>query len=228
MKIKIFLNIFCIIFILSLVKPILAMDEKKLTSVQIVNLSEIALKKLVKNKDMVNLKKFINNARAILIFPEVYEGGFLFGAKGGNGLLIIRRNDGKFSGPCFFSLGGLSFGLQIGAKSGKVLMTIMTNRGLKSVLKERVKLGVDIDAAIISEGVGYSAESTIRLADVYSFSDNKGLFLGGSLEGSYLQPRNDLNFAFHNRKFNSDEIIEDFKVNKGIGNLENIISYINE
>ena len=99
---------------------------------------------------------------------------------------------------------------------------------LQSKKKLRVKLGVDIDAAIISEGVGYSAESTIRLADVYSFSDNKGLFLGGSLEGSYLQPRNDLNFAFHNRKFNSDEIIEDFKVNKGIGNLENIISYINE
>lgn len=228
MKIKIFLNIFCIIFILFLVKPISAMDEKKLTSVQILNLSEIALKKLVKNKDIINLKKFINNARAILIFPEVYEGGLLFGAKGGNGLLIIKRNDGKFSGPFFFSLGGLSFGLQIGAKSGKVLMTIMTNRGLKSVLKERVKLGVDIDAAIISEGVGYSAESTLRLADVYSFSDNKGLFLGGSLEGSYLQPRNDLNFAFHNREFNSDEMIENFKVNKGIGNLENIIRYINE
>ena len=46
-------------------------------------------------------------------------------------------------------------------------MTIMTNRGLKSVLKERVKFGVDVDAAVISEGVGYSAESTVRLADIY-------------------------------------------------------------
>ena len=228
MKLKIFLNIFFIVFTLFLVQPTSAMDEKKLTSVQILNLSEIALKKLVRNKDIINLSKFINDARAILIFPEVYEGGLLFGAKGGNGLLIIRRNDGKFSGPFFFSLGGLSFGLQIGAKSGKVLMTVMTNRGLKSVLKERVKLGVDIDAAIISEGVGYSAESTVRLADVYSFSDNKGLFLGGSLEGSYLQPRNDLNFAYHNRKFNADEIIEDSKVNRGIENLENIINFINE
>ena len=46
---------------------------------------------------------------------------------------------------------------------------------------------------MISDGIGYSAESTVRLADIYSFSDNKGLFLGTSIEGSYLQPRNDLN-----------------------------------
>ena len=57
-------------------------------------------------------------------------------------------------------------------------MTIMTNRGLNSILKERVKLGVDVDTALINSGVGYSAESTLRLADIYSFSDNSGLFVG--------------------------------------------------
>ena len=57
-------------------------------------------------------------------------------------------------------------------------MTVMTHRGLKSILKERVKLGVDVDAVVVEGGVGYSAESTLRLADIYSFSDNKGLFLG--------------------------------------------------
>ena len=86
-------------------------------------------------------KKFLKDSRAILIFPEVYEGGFIFGAKGGNGLLIIRRGNNKFSGPFFFSIGGVSVGLQVGAKSGKVVMTVMTNRGLKSILKERVKIG---------------------------------------------------------------------------------------
>ena len=104
MKLKIFLNIFCIVFTLFFVQTTTAMDEKKLTSVQILNLSEIALKKLIKNKEIINLRRFINDARAILIFPEVYEGGLLFGAKGGNGLLIIRRNDGKFSKKCPFSV----------------------------------------------------------------------------------------------------------------------------
>ena len=77
----------------------------------------------------------------------------------------------------------------------------MTEKGLKSILRERVKFGVDVDAAVANQGVGYSAESTIRLADIYSFSDNSGLFIGGSFEGSYIQPRNDLNTAFHKKSF---------------------------
>ena len=40
---------------------------------------------------------------------------------------------------------------------------------LNSILKERVKLGVDVDMAIIKSGIGYSAESTLRLADIYTF-----------------------------------------------------------
>ena len=89
-----------------------------------------------------------------------------------------------------------------------MIMTVMTNRGLKSILKERVKLGVDVDTAIINSGFGYSAESTLRLADIYSFSDNSGLFLGGSLEGTYLQPRNDLNKVIHGTELSADEIIK--------------------
>ena len=140
---------------------------------------------------------------AILIFPEIYEGGLIFGAKGGNGILLIRRSKSNFSGPFFYSIGGVSFGLQLGVKSAQVAMAIMTNRGLNSILKERVKLGVDVDTALINTGIGYSAESTLRLADIYSFSDNAGLFIGGSFEGTYLQPRNDLNKIVHGVELSS-------------------------
>ena len=228
MKIKILLyNLLVVIFIFSS-KEAFSLDEEKLKATQILHSSELSLKKLIANNELVNLKKFLKDSRAILIFPEVYEGGFIFGAKGGNGLLIIRRGNGKFSGPFFFSIGGLSVGLQIGAKSGHVVMTIMTNRGLKSILKERVKLGVDVDAALMSAGVGFSAESTARLADVYSFSDNKGLFIGGSLEGTYLQPRNDFNEAFHNKRFISDDILNDTKISKDIDNLGNLINRLDD
>ena len=102
-------------------------------------------------------------------------------------------------------------------------MTIMTNRGLNSILKERVKLGVDVDIAMINSGVGFSAESTIRLADIYSFSDNAGLFVGGSLEGTYLQPRNDLNNVIHGKEFSSKEILENKSISKGISSLSKIL-----
>ena len=228
MKIKILLyNILTLVFIFSFSQSY-SLNQEELEAKQILQSSELSLKKLIANSDLKNLKKFLKDSRAILIFPKVYEGGFIFGAKGGNGLLIIRRGNNKFSGPFFFSIGGVSVGLQVGAKSGKVVMTVMTNRGLKSILKERVKLGVDIDIALISQGVGYSAESTPRLADVYSFSDNSGLFLGGSLEGTYLQPRNDINDAFHKKRFISDDILNNSLISKDLQNLSDILNRLND
>ncbi len=200
-------------------------NEKKRTVVELIQSSELSLKKLDQNADIKSFENYLSRCRAILIFPEVYEGSFLFGVKGGNGLLLIRKGQ-KFTGPFFYSIGGLSLGLQAGAKSGRVVMTIMTHRGLKSILKERVKLGVDVDAVVITGGVGYSAESTPRFADIYSFSDNEGLFLGTSIEGSYLQPRNDLNRIIYNRDLSPDEIIRFKTFKKEANDLTKIISRI--
>ena len=192
----------------------------------LVNRSDKALKNLFKNKDLKMLPGYIKKSKAILIFPEIYEGSLIFGAKGGNGLLLIR-NDGSWTGPFFYTIGGLSVGLQFGLKSGKVIMTVMSLRGLKSILGERVKFGVDIDAAVMNEGIGYSAESTLRLADIFSFSDNKGLFLGGSFEGTYLQPRNDLNFSLYNQEYTKEEILEETSFNKAALEVIQILKNIN-
>ena len=116
--------------------------------------------------------------------------------------------------------------IEFGVKTGKVVMTVMTNRGLKSVLKERIKFGVDVDAVVVSDGVGYSAESTLRLADIYSFTDNEGLFLGSSIEGSYLQPRNDLNRFLYKQEFDSEEILKSNEPRIEINNIIKIIQNI--
>ena len=41
-------------------------------------------------------------------------------------------------------------------------MTVMTNRGLNQ-FKRRVKFGVDVDAVVVSDGIGYSAEAHLGL-----------------------------------------------------------------
>ena len=212
-------------FAFSIPLSVVAINEKKLTVVNLIESSEDTLKILNQNSDIKHFQKYLSKSRAILIFPEVYEGGFIFGAKGGNGILLIKKGE-KFTGPFFYSLGGLSVGLQAGVKSGRVVMTVMTHRGVKSILKERVKLGVDVDAVVVTGGVGYSAESTPRLADVYSFSDNDGLFVGTSIEGSYLQPRNDLNKVIYKKNLSPDEIIKYQNFNKETDDLTKIISRI--
>ena len=192
---------------------ILKADSKDNISVtELVQRSIYTFQNLKVNKDIKNFEAYFKNSKAILIFPELYEGSLIFGAKAGNGILMIR-NESSWSGPFFYSLGGVSVGLQFGVKIGKVVFTIMTDRGLKSLLKEKIKIGVDLNAAIAHKGIGYSAESTLRLADIYSFSENKGLFLGGSFDGSFIQQRNDFNSVYHGKKFTIDEILSDKEIN---------------
>ena len=95
-------------------------------------------------------------------------------------------------------------------------------------MKERVKFGVDVDAVVISDGVGYSVESTLRLADIYSFTDNSGLFLGSSIEGSYLQPRNDLNRRLYKTDLDSDDILNYKNPKKEISNILKIIDNLTD
>ena len=51
-------------------------DDKKITISHLIQSAELTLKKISKNDDIKNFKNYLKNCRAILIFPEVYEGGF--------------------------------------------------------------------------------------------------------------------------------------------------------
>ena len=146
-------------------------ENDKINVKQLIVNSQFALEKISSTEDLSNFQDYLKNSKAILIFPELYEGGLFFGAKGGNGILLIKKIN-NWSGPFFYTMGGVSVGLQVGIKSGTMIMTVMSDRGLKSIIKERVKFGVDIDVAVVDEGVGFSADSTLRLADIFSFSDN--------------------------------------------------------
>ena len=87
------LRFIIILYICLFPLTVFAVNEKKLTVVNLIESSENTLKILHQNSDIKNFQKYISKSRAILIFPEVYEGGFIFGAKGGNGVLLIKKGE---------------------------------------------------------------------------------------------------------------------------------------
>ena len=54
--------------------------------------------------------KMISGARAVYIVPKLVKGGFIFGAEGGDGVLLKRTGKG-WSIPRFYGMGSASFGL---------------------------------------------------------------------------------------------------------------------
>ncbi len=140
----------------------------------------------------------LQNAAGVAIFPAVYKAGFFVGAEGGNGLVIARDTHGNWGYPAFYTLAGGSWGIQFGGQRAGVVLIMRSRKAVEAVLKHQGKAGADLGIALGSIGTGLEGSTTTNLAaDIFAFSDAKGLFGGFSLEGTAIVRRNDLNRQYY-------------------------------
>ena len=85
-------------------------------------------------------RTMLQNARAVYIVPKLVKGGFIFGAEGGEGVLLRRAGKG-WSAPSFYDMGSASFGLQAGLEQAELVFIINSKRALRGIEKGEVKLG---------------------------------------------------------------------------------------
>ena len=106
------------------------------------------------------------------------------------------------------ALEGGSFGLQIGAEATDLILLIMNEKGAKSVLSSKVKLGGDASAAAGPVGRTISAETDLKMnAEILSWSRAKGIFAGISLEGSTLRADGNANKNLYGREVSAQDIV---------------------
>lgn len=129
----------------------------------------------------------LNGAAGIAIIPNVLKVGFGVGARYGRGVLLLRRDDGDWSPPCFITLGSGSFGWQIGAQSADLVLIFRETARLNEIGRSKFTLGADASIAAGPVGRYTSASTDLKLdAEVYSYSRTKGLFAGVALDGTII------------------------------------------
>jgi SH3 domain-containing YSC84-like protein 1 len=156
------------------------------------------------------LHGYLKTAKGVLIFPQVLKAGFFLGGSGGTGVLMVRNGaTGTWGEPAFYTVGSVTFGLQIGGEAAEVVMVAMNQKALDSLLASTVKLGGDASVAVGPVGGGAKGSMTVPAvtADFVSFTRTKGLYAGLNLEGSVLAVRDGLNSAYYGRKITPKEII---------------------
>src|SRR5690242_21060826 len=84
-------------------------------------------------------EEVLSNAKCILVVPDLIKGGFIFGGKHGRGVASCRTSSG-WSAPAFVSVGGGSWGLQIGAEGVDLVMLVMNDQGFQHLLSRRFQL----------------------------------------------------------------------------------------
>jgi len=183
--------------------------EKEAT--ELVDKARIAVQRLARHPDMgPNLRRFIQKARAVLIFPTLIKGAFMFGGEGGSGVLLTRNSNGSWSYPAFYTMASVSFGLQFGGQTTEAILMLRTDGALNAVLDTQIKLGADVSVAAGPVGLGVDGAITTNAgADIFSYSTSQGLFAGTSLEGAVIARRGDWNRAFYDSRATPRSIVVD-------------------
>ena len=136
-------------------------------------------------------KDLLEKAECVAVFPSVLKAGFIVGGRGGRGVASCRTSNG-WSAPAYFTLGGASFGLQIGAQSTDFVMLFMNKDGMRSLLSDEFTLGGDASVAAGPVGRQAGAATDLKLnAEILSYSRSKGLFAGLELKGVVIKPDKD-------------------------------------
>ncbi len=172
--------------------------------------ARLAVEEMTTNKEFGGyISGFLKDAEGVLIMPQVIKGAFLIGGEGGSGVLLTRGPTGSWSYPAFYTLGGVSYGLQVGGSASQVMLLLMTQRGVDAIVEGApIKLGADIGAALGPVGAGAEAGVTFKSADVIAYSLSAGAFIGISLEGTVIEPRESLNKDYYGVEAGTREIVE--------------------
>ncbi len=144
-----------------------------------------------------------DQAKAIVVIPNSWRAGFVFGGSGGDAVMIARNKDGTWSQPTFFVVGSGSFGFQAGVEKSEIVLLVMTQRGMEHLLSTSVKLGADLSIAAGPIGAGAKAQTT----DILAFSRSRGLYGGMTLEGALLKTRKNFNKAYYAADVTPAEVI---------------------
>jgi len=177
----------------------------------IIDKARVTFDDFMRDQNYTWLHENLKNAKGLLIFPQVLKAGFVLGGSGGTGVLVLRdEKTCNWSEPAFYTVGSITFGLQIGGEAAEVVMMVMSQKAVDSLLASSFKLGGD--ASIALGPVGEGAKSNIT-ADFISFAKTKGLYAGLNLEGSIVKVRDSLNTAYYGKDVRPIDIIVKNEVN---------------
>jgi lipid-binding SYLF domain-containing protein len=144
-------------------------------------------------------QEVLDNAKCIVVVPNLVKAGFIVGGKHGRGVATCRTSSG-WSAPAFVSVGGGSWGLQIGVEGVDLVMLVMNDAGLQHLLSSKFQISGEGSAAAGPVGRHASAGTDWKMnSELLTYSRSKGVFAGITLEGAVIEPDEDSTVAIYGK-----------------------------
>ncbi|MBI5688033.1 MAG: hypothetical protein HZC54_23415 [Verrucomicrobia bacterium] len=150
-------------------------------------------------------EEVIRDAKGLAVLTVV-KAGFIFSARGGQGVVLARTPAG-WSGPSGIGTGGAGFGLQIGVQATEFVIVLNTPAAVAAFAQGgNVELGADLSVAAGPVG-RHVAGGVMPTAAVYTYSQSQGLFAGVSLEGTVIITKKERNAEYYGRAVEAGDIL---------------------
>jgi lipid-binding SYLF domain-containing protein len=205
-------TLLALLLVCALTIPALADNEKEKERVKE---SGEVLKEIMNIPDDIP-QDLIDKAECIIVLPSVKKGAFGIGGSYGRGVMICRGGEhytGPWGAPALYALEGVNIGFQLGGEATDFVLLVMNNKGARSLLSSKVKLGGNASAAAGPKGrTAEGSTDVVMNAEILSYSRTKGLFAGISLEGSTIRSDGSANEKLYGRKLSAKDIIRGGKV----------------
>ncbi|MEI7789883.1 MAG: lipid-binding SYLF domain-containing protein [Alphaproteobacteria bacterium] len=137
-------------------------------------------------------RNMLQGAEAIYIVPKLVKAGFIFGAEGGEGVLLHRTGRG-WSTPRFYDMGSASFGLQIGLEQAKLVFIINSKRALRGIEKGELKLGAGAGITVVTLSSAAEGATTTHGGDMVVWASGTGAYGGLTFNGTIIKQDKELN-----------------------------------
>jgi SH3 domain-containing YSC84-like protein 1 len=166
-------------------------------SIERLQLSSDTLQAMVNTPDKGIPEEVLNNAKCIVVVPHLVKGAFVIGGQHGRGIATCRTEEG-WSAPAFISIGGGSWGLQIGVEGVDLVMLVMNDHGLQRLLSSKFQIGADASASAGPVGRHASAGTDWTMkTEILTYSRSNGVFVGISLDGAVVEQDEDSTRAIY-------------------------------
>jgi SH3 domain-containing YSC84-like protein 1 len=183
-----------ILVFLMIVTPMAAMakpaESKRVQGIaRQIHRAEIDINSIMATPDKAIPRDLLDDALCVGIIPSQVKFAFLFGGTYGRGLLVCRKDGlGAWGAPAMFTLGGGSFGFQIGGSDTSVILLVMNPDGARSMTRSNMKLGAGASVAAGPVGRSAGAATTQYMnTEILTYSRSRGVFAGISLSGSLVK-----------------------------------------
>ena len=172
----------------------------------------VAFQEVMSAPDQGIPQELLDRAYCIAVFPSVKKGGFIVGGQYGKGLISCRRAQGSWGSPAYFTIGGGSFGLQIGGQAVDLVLLVMNKTGVDGLLADKFEIGAGagVSAGPIGRNTHISTDVLLK-SQIISYSRSRGLFGGLELKGAVIMQDKSANKDIYEQEVSARDIIVDGK-----------------